>query len=275
MKKLIFILFTVLSVILPCGCKPAEPQYPFEITVFGVGKADAILIRADDRYMLIDCAEESSGKFLLNELNARGITHLDVLEITHFDKDHVGAAALIVKNTDIDRIIYPDYIGTRDEYFSFMEAAELHPNAGPVAETEQLSLGTAEVTVFPASDPDALIKEDNEYDNDLSLVTKISYGEKTFLFCGDVEKARIKQMLNEDTDLKCDWIKMPHHGKYNKRLSDLLKECQPQYAVITDSLGDPAEDKMIGLLNDMNIAYYQTLRGNVVTACDGKNIIIT
>ena len=274
MKKIILVFLVCIMAFLLSGCKNNTAEYPFEITVFGVGKADAILIRADGHYMLIDCAEESSGEFLLNELKERSITHLDVLQITHFDKDHVGAAAMIVNKTDIGRIIYPDYIGTRDEYFSFAAAAEKHPNAGALSKAEAFTLGNATVEIYPANDSDSLIKEDKEYDNDLSLVTKITYGDKTFLFCGDIEKARIKQMLAEDTDLKCDWIKMPHHGRYNKRLPELLEKCQPQYAVMTDSDEAPADEKTTELLKEMNISGYYTANGSVVTVSDGKNIRI-
>ncbi len=274
MKKIILLFLAVITALLFAGCKSNAADYPFEITVFGVGKADAILIRADGHYMLIDCAEESSGEYLLNELKDRGITHLDLLEITHFDKDHVGAAALIVDNTDIGRIVYPDYTGTRDEYYSFAAAVEKHPNAGVLSKAETFTLGNAAVEIYPASDSESLIKDDKEYDNDLSLVTKITYGDKTFLFCGDIEKARIKQMLAEDTDLKCDWMKMPHHGRYNKRLPELLGMCKPQYAVMTVSEERPADEKTVELLDEMNISACDTTNGSVVTVSDGKNIII-
>ena len=257
-----------------CGCSGSTPDHPFSITVFSVGKADAILIRADGHTMMIDCGEQEDEAFLLHELEGRGITHLDVLQITHFDKDHVGSAASIVNALDIDRIMYPDYVGTRKEYSAFAAAAETKGGGEPVTESIGFALGTASVTVFPASDAAALTDEDKEYDNELSLVTRIEYGSRVFLMCGDVEKGRIKQMLADDTDWSCDWIKLPHHGKYEKRLSELLKSCRPRYSVMTVSVEEPADDKTVELLEELGIESYDTLGGNVVTFCDGESIVI-
>ena len=275
MRKMFICFAAVLMVFLP-GCSSAAPEIPvysLEITIFGVGKADAILVQADGFTMMIDCAEEKDSDRLLDELDNRGITHLDLLEITHFDKDHVGGAATVVNALDVGKIIFPDYVGTRKEFRAFTAAAEQNGGASAVKENESFLLGGAAVTVFPASDPDALIDEDKEYDNELSLVTRIEYADRVFLFCGDIEKGRIKQMIAGGTDWSCDWIKLPHHGKYDKQLSKLLESCMPGYSVMTVSDEEPADERTFDLLGKLGIEGFDTQYGDVVTLCDSEGTI--
>ena len=244
------------------------------ITALPVGKADALLLQADGHAAMIDTGEQSDAAEILQALSQRGITELDLLIITHFDKDHVGSAAAIVEAVPVSCVRYPDYVGTRDEYDAFMESIADHPNASPVTAVTKLTLGTAELTIYPAEDPEELLQRDGEQDNDLSLVTRLQYGSCSFLFCGDIEKARIDQMLETDTDWSCDWIKMPHHGVYQKALKDLLEAAQPAYAVITASEEDPAEEKTLKALEKAAAEVYDTTAGTVITTCDGETIEI-
>lgn len=246
------------------------------ILSLNVGKADAHLISVDGHYMLIDAGEASDGKYILKALSARGIDHLDCMLITHFDKDHVGSAAMLLANLQIDWVMYPDYVGTRPEYLEFMAAIENHPNALAISQPMQASLGSAVVDFYPAENMDELIEaavsSGEESDNDLSIVARLTCQNKTFLFCGDVEGARIQQMLSSDVNYDCDWMKLPHHGKYEKAVKTLLKETTPQYVVITASNKEPAEEKTLKCLADLNISGCGTATGDVLTTFDGNTI---
>ena len=49
---------------------------------------------------------------------------MDVLVITHFDKDHVGGADTLVEGMEIGEVLLPDYEGIHTEYLDFMHALE-------------------------------------------------------------------------------------------------------------------------------------------------------
>ena len=115
---------------------------------------------------------------------------------------------------------------------------------------------------------------DGEYDNDMSLVAKVTCGEKQFLFTGDIEKTRIRQMLESQVDWKADWIKMPHHGRYQKKTEKLLEAVKPTYAVICDAEEQPVEDKTMEALQKRKIYSWETENGLVETITDGKKIEI-
>ena len=131
-----------------------------------------------------------------------------------------------------------------------------------------------QITVYPAEDPAEIQNAEDEYDNDMSLVTSITYGSRKFLFTGDIEKSRIRQMLASDVDWSHDWIKMPHHGRYQKALEDLLEAVAPSGAVICCSEKNPAEEETRKLLEELQIQVWDTADRTVVTVCDGEQVTV-
>lgn len=246
------------------------------ITALSVGKADALIVQQGDHVLLIDAGEKDDGDEIVRFFRDRGIDQIDLFVVTHFDKDHVGGAALVAEQMEVSAVLLPDYDGDRPEYTEFLEVLEGHPDVQRVAAPLQsLSLGELQVTVYPAPDPESIQDTEDEYDNDLSLVTSIRYGSKGFLLTGDIERERIRQMLSEDVDWKHDWIKMPHHGRYQKELEDLLDAVAPEAAVICCSNKNPAEEETLALLKERGIAVWDTKDQAVVTVCDKETITVT
>ena len=128
------------------------------------------------------------------------------------------------------------------------------------------------LAIYAADDPEEIQDTDGEYDNDMSLVAKVICGERKFLFTGDIEKTRIRQMLDSGVDWTADWIKMPHHGRYQKKVEKLLEAVNPFYAVICDGEDQPAEEETLDALKKRQIKEWETADGTVVTITDGKNI---
>ena len=248
------------------------------ITALPVGKADALILKTDSWAAMIDTGEERDGSYIRETLEAAGIDHLNLLLVTHFDKDHVGSAAELLETVGADQVLMPDYEGTRPEYAAFLSALEVHPETEVqrITGTETLEIPAGSVntslTIYAADDPAEIQDTDGEYDNDMSLVAKVTCGEKKFLFTGDIEKTRIAQMLDSGDDWKADWIKMPHHGRYQKKVEKLLEAVNPFYAVICDGGDQLAEEETLDALKKRQIKAWETADGTVVTITDGKNI---
>ncbi len=248
------------------------------ITALPVGKADALILKTDDWAAMIDTGEERDGSYIRETLEAAGIDHLNLLLVTHFDKDHVGSAAELLGTVGADQVLMPDYEGTRPEYAAFLSALEAHPETEVQRitgmETLEIPAGSVNtsLTIYAADDPAEIRDTDGEYDNDMSLVAKVTCGEKQFLFTGDIEKTRIRQMLESQVDWKADWIKMPHHGRYQKKVEKLLEAVNPFYAVICDGGDQLAEEETLDALKKRQIKAWETADGTVVTITDGKNI---
>lgn len=278
LNKLIYIVPLIICLLLTGCTAPAVSgnSVPIatdnlEITALDVGEADCLLVQAGTNTLLIDTGLKKSADKILSVLHDKKISKLDYLIITHYDKDHVGAASKLLEKVSADQILCPAYTGTRDEYIDFRMTAK---DRVELSAKETYTCGDLKFTIYPASNPAPLIAAHEDYDNDLSLVMLLEYGSKRFLFTGDIEKERISQMLEAEELSTCDWIKIPHHGRYQKKLSDLLDVVAPTYAVISTSSDKEPDEKLVDLLNSLDVTYSCTANGDVVTCCDGDKIWI-
>ena len=243
-----------------------------QVRILKVGKADAIILQCADRTMVIDCGEDEDGEEVLSFLKEHGVSLIDILLITHYDKDHVGGADTVAGGMPIARVLVPAYAGSSSEYEDFMSALK---NAGvtpeEVTKTQKFELGASAVTVEPPSSYE-IPNNGKEYDNDLSLITTVEFSGKRFVFTGDIEKNRIREWLAGGTAQKCDVLKVPHHGDYNKALEDLFDTLQPSYAVICDSDKNPAEEKTLDLIGKSGAECFETRNGDISITCTASGI---
>ena len=255
-----------------CTEAPDPGLTPLTVTALRVGKADALIVSTGSHTLLIDTGEEEDGAEITEYLQKRGITSVDAMIITHFDRDHVGGAATVLAQIPVEAIYAPDYEGTRPEYRDFLQAAEA---AGvPVTRlTENCSfrLGDAEVLIEPPA-AGASSGETAEDDNNLSLITTIVHGENRFVFMGDAEKQRIREWMDGGSAQPCDFLKVPHHGVYNKALKELLPVLKPEVSVICSSRKHPAEPKTLELLRAFCPAIFETKDGDVLVISDGRKL---
>ena len=248
-----------------------------KVTVMKIGKADAIVLQSGEKAMMIDAGEVDDAQTIVDFLKNEKITSLDAMIITHYDKDHVGAAGLIVENFNVDRVLVPDYDGTREEYYDFMnamKAAMIVPQR--VAESMEFEFGECTVLIEPPIDYDVSVISDvvDDYDNTLSLFTTVTCGEKRLLFTGDADRRRVKEWLSNGSAQHVDFLKVPHHGLFNAALDQLLEATTPEYAAITCSKKNPADDSTIELLKKYGVDVYQTRDGQITVITDGSKMKI-
>lgn len=271
------LLWLLLTSVLLAGCGEAAdtPVEPLTVTMLSVGKADAIVLQCAGEVMVIDTGESDDGKELVNFLAWQGIQRVHALVITHFDRDHVGGAARLVKKLEVEHVLLPDYEGQNEEYAALMaqlEKSGLTPDR--VNGEIRFDLGDAQVLVEPPLSYPAEVTQDG-MDNDLSLITTVTHGSQRLLFMGDAEKDRLQEWLGQEERESCGFVKMPHHGNYNKALPALVETLQPQIAVICDSDKNPAEDRTLVLLERAGTAFYETKDGEIVVTSDGKSLSVT
>ena len=245
------------------------------VTVLKVGKADAIFLRSGDAAMMIDTGEADDAEKIVQFLKDEGVTTLNAMIITHFDKDHVGSAGQLVEQFNVERVLVPDYEGTREEYFDFisaMKAAMVTPE--PVAQTTEFTFGESSVLIEPPLDYSAegVSKAVDDYDNTLSLITTVTCGQKKFLFAADADRRRLKEWL-EHTDVgHVDFLKVPHHGLFNAALEPFLQATTPEFAAITCSKKKPADASVLELLEKYGVNVFQTAEGPVTAVTDGVKL---
>lgn len=230
----------------------------WEVTVLATGKSDCILVQDKDFVMMIDTAEQDDFPILQYYLDSYGIETIDLLLITHYDKDHVGGAGDLIDNYEVRSVIVPDFLRESNHVTRFQEAMDrekLQPMVLTEDHTMDLPSGSA---VFQAT---AINFPEGE-DNNSSIILSLYLEDSSLLFMGDAEAERIAEFLQYNSE-EYDFVKMPHHGKYNKMTEALLQQIQPQYAVITSSVEDLAEAETLAVLEKYGVELWDTIDGMI------------
>ena len=269
---IVLLVFLIIVIILTTLSKEEnidESNYDFKIYFFNAGKADAIIISNNNKYIMIDTGEESLSPEILSYFKNNNINELEYLIITHFDKDHVGSAASIINNIKVNNVFQSNYPKDSEYYSNYLNALS-NKNITPktIEGNYEFTLEDLNIVV----NGPAKIYDKNESNNS-SLIVKINYKNTNYLFMGDTENARLKDYVSEETNTY-DFIKIPYHGNYLKRLDDLLKIIKPKYAVITSSNSMRESSETINTLNELGIKYYLTRNGDINIYSDGTSIII-
>ena len=245
-------------------------EYGLSLHLFSFGKADAFLFMTEEGSVLIDTGESGQGKDILAFLEENGITELDTLLLTHFDKDHVGGAAKVLKGIPVRRVLQSNSPRDSKEYNKYLSALSL-ARIEPVTVREPLSfsLGGAVFTVYPPE------KETYSKDpsNNSSLAVTVHYGDTSFLFTGDAESARLQELSGSDLGT-FTFLQVPHHGAWQTQFAALLEKTRPDYAVITSSEDEPEDFVTVQLLEKVGAEILLTREGEIDIFSDGTDLSI-
>lgn len=237
------------------------------IKFLNVGEADCAVILMQDYCVMIDAGLPSTAPIIASELDALNIKQIDAMVITHLDKDHYGGAADIIAKYDVGRIILgPDdnTSGKIEKMFDAFEEAGITPEYPEVGDT--LSFGRAQFEILgPYS-------KSYEQENDYSLVGKLHWQGHSVLFAGDSEAASLTEMIgNNQSSLKADVLKVPHHGRYNRMSPTFISAVAPVYAIIS-SIPEDADNRVMSSLLTTRSQYYITGEGTVTMTITPEGI---
>jgi beta-lactamase superfamily II metal-dependent hydrolase len=234
-----------------------------------IGSADAALLMTEHTTILIDTGESDDGQTVLDLLADYGRDTVDLLIISHYDKDHVGGAAGILSGCTVKRVIGSTYPKDSKEVRKYRNALE---DAGL---TEEICSSAINVTLDGMT-LEIMPPEQTEYtedtSNNASMVVSVAFGDKNLLFTGDAMSERLAE-LNLQTDTY-DLVKIPHHGRDMDTIEMLLTTMRSgSVAIITSSKKEPENQDVVDLLNAHGMKTYLTREGGLVVTV-GQDIQI-
>jgi competence protein ComEC len=220
--------------------------------------------------MLIDGGNASDAPSIIKFLESKGVNTLDVVVATHGHEDHIGGLGTIIDHFKVGTVYCSVDTYPSVTFSEFLDAVNRQCELTLCTRGMSWKLGSAEISVLW---PDA---PDKENPNNTSIVLNMAYGKTSFLFTGDVEKDAETQFSDEK--LKCDVLKVAHHGSVTSTSYRFLREAQPKYAVISaganNIYGHPHKETL-SILEQADIEVLRTdLMGTVEIVSDGESIYV-
>ena len=289
----------------------AQDKGDLKISMLNIGHGDAILIRTGKQTVLIDTANVKTPELLMRELEKLSVTKIDKLIITHPHSDHMGCAQMLIAPNEkqlatfpyLEKIsvgeIYDNGIafGSKvyNNYLKALQTKGLTAKSLKLGDTLDFGNGVKFKVLFPTEDfanflnNNEIDKEDREHNiNNGSLVGKLTYKKFSMMFTGDIEKeTEAKIVANNDAkDLKCDVLKVPHHGSWTSSTKDFIATINPSYVLISSTNfekdGVPAGHPNHNVLKrhlaagvDKNNIYCTRFNGTITLTSDVKTFTVT
>ncbi|MCA1306535.1 ComEC/Rec2 family competence protein [Microbacterium esteraromaticum] len=175
----------------------------WSIAMCDVGQGDAVLIRSQGRTALVDTGPDPTA--LQKCLAATGTTRIDLLVITHFDLDHVGAAGALEGR--VGTVLHGPPAEAQDEQ-TLQRLASSGAKLVPAAAGMHGRLGDAEWRVLWPERASAAYPPGN----DASAVIEIGGGGvPRMLMLGDLSAAPQRALLARGIG-RYPVVKVSHHG---------------------------------------------------------------
>jgi len=271
-------LFVVLLASLECKKKP-EPTGKLVVHYLDVGQGDSELLQLPaGENILIDAGDHGAPTVKL--LKQYGIRTLDLVVATHPHSDHIGEMKNVLTQFTVKEFWdsgFPHHTSTYDKMLDEIEQQNIKLIDARAGMTKTFGQVLIEV-LHPENGPPL-----NSNLNDVSVVVRVTFGDKRFLFPGDAELPSWNQMFKEHRDqLQADVLKAAHHGSSNGTNSGVLINVKPEYYVISCAVGNDYHHPHPGVMNllkkaseiKLNTKLFRTdLQGTITLTCDGKTII--
>jgi len=253
---------------------PSEGEV--QVHFIDVGQGESILILAPEKTVLIDGGDNGQGGNVLRYLRTHGVSTVDIMIATHPHADHIGGLIDVVQQLEIGSVIMPELpeqlVPTTRTYTNFLMALlERDLSITPAAPGDAYYLGGGAVLT--------ILSPLREYSgmNDFSVVSRLEFGETSFLFTGDIELAAEHDLAASGT-VRSDVLNIAHHGSRTSTTQIFLDAVSPSIAVIAVGLDNPhghPRREVIQRLEEKDIHILRTdLDGSIVLTTDGNSISI-
>lgn len=244
-----------------------------------VGQGNCTVIRSGNEGVLIDAGEREYSSKVLTFLEENGITRLRYVIASHPHSDHIGAMPAVLDKLDTDEIFLPyiadKYAPTSKTYINLLSTVdERDIKAEFLDENKTLDFNGVKIEILTP------VEQTNSYNN-MSLITKIEYGDMSALILADAENKEINSVMkaNRSFDFSSYVIMLGHHGSNTSLNETLLTKSDSEIAIIScgkdNSYGHPHKE-VTDYLEETDTEYYRTDEsGTVSLVTDGEkyNII--
>jgi competence protein ComEC len=242
------------------------PPSSFRATFLDVGQGDATLFQAPGASVLVDGGPP--GADVVPKLRRHGVGSLDLVVLTHGQRDHEGGLEAVVRSVPV-RLLLDGAAGSRDARHARIvtTARARGTRVVTAAAGQSLRLGPLRVQVL--SPPRGTVPDPDEDPNLRAVVLAVSYGTLDFFMPADAESDVTSALALPAVEV----LKVAHHGSADEGLRSLLDRLRPSAAVIEVGAGNPYGHPAAPTLAALGAAVprvYRTDRDGDVTITRGE-----
>lgn len=257
------------------GVKPADSD--FAVYYLDVGQSDCTIVVCNNEVLMIDCGTFNQLNTIRQSLHTLNIDTIDYMVITHQHDDHMGSAAEIMNDWDVENFIMPRLTQSNNvlskTYNVLINTVDSkNINKIPAQDCKNFMLGEALVEILSPT-------EQSNNLNNMSVVLKITYGNTEFLFQGDAEAKIENDLLRSGYDIDIDVLKSGHHGSNTSSNEKYLEATSPKFAIVSsgasNNYGHPNGNVLERLESDDIPTFVTSLDGDITVTSDGEKIFVT
>lgn len=244
--------------------RPAD----WQVAMCDVGQGDATLVRSDGAIALIDTGP--SPEPLAACLADLGVTHIDLLVLTHYDLDHSGGTDAVLGMVDL-ALVGPHDNPTHDRIIR-----SLLESGASVTESQRGMAGVLGQLRWTLYWPSARVVEPG---NDAGLVIGFACGAASTpcvssLFLADLSAAAQSSMLAAGSLPPVDVVKVAHHGSRDQdpRTYENRGAAVGLIGVGADNTYGHPTDELLAVLASNGISVYRTDQQGMLLVAPGLRV---
>lgn len=257
-----------------------------QVHFIDVGQGDsALVITPHGRAFMVDTGGVREGSYDIGSrvdvpyLLHYGVQKLDYIFLTHAHDDHAGGMKGILTKIPVGAIgIGHEGAGDYLQAFGTGEIGKIKKLLVPLQEGSSIELDGVRIDMLYS--PESRKVQESQLQatgNEFSNLIRVSYGEASFLFTGDLVAEQEQQVLANGTNVASTVLKVGHHGSRTSSSQEFLTAVNPGWAVIScgynNSFGHPHKEILNRLTSCTKAEILRTdQQGAIVFRTDGKSI---
>ena len=221
------------------------------VTVLDVGQGQSVILQHHGKTFLVDCGgdyDDSAADIAAQTLLSMGISRMDGLIVTHYDRDHCGGVANLLYRLDVDKLYLPTGAGSETIAANGADSEVIW-----VDSQLQLRSDGLKITLFPSNYGDS--------DNERNIAVLFQTEKCDTLLTGDMSSLYEQILIREHDIPDLEILIAGHHGSKNATSQFLLDATAPDAVVISvgehNRYGHPAPETM-AKLRALGCAVYRT-----------------